>query len=336
MEWTEEDIPHVAAVLRGFSEIQIENILSSEIIGNNGLKRDKIHKIADQKQKLYPKVGSVQCIDMDKQYRVSGMENLKNWLSEKKRIFFMPEDILNSYDLRAPKGILLVGVPGCGKSLTAKLVAQEWELPLFRFDIGSVFDKWVGESEKKMREALQFIENVSPCVLWIDEIEKVLATTDTGNETGKRVLGEFLFWIQESKSKVFMVATANNVRVLPYELYRKGRFTEVFFAGLPDEEERRNALLQYMKISLQTVPEADFLEELVQATRGYSYSDIETAVKEVAQKRLLQTKDEVTQESLLESIRSIIPISQINPELVKEIDTWGRERAVNVSNSIRR
>lgn len=336
VEWTEEDIPHVAAVLRGFSEIQIENILSAEIIGNRGLKREKIYKIADQKQKLYPQVGSVQYIDMDKRYGVSGMGNLKNWLNEKKKIFFMPEDILNAYDLRAPKGILLVGVPGCGKSLTAKLVAQEWELPLFRFDIGSVFDKWVGESEKKMREALQFIENISPCVLWIDEIEKVLATTDTGNETGKRVLGEFLFWIQESKSKVFMVATANNVRVLPYELYRKGRFTEVFFAGLPDEEERRNALMQYMRTSLKTVPEAGFLDELVRVTQGYSYSDIETAVKEVAQKMLLQDEKAVTKDALLKSIQSMIPISQINPELVKEIEAWGSERAVNVSNSIRR
>lgn len=335
MEWTEEDIPHVAAVLRGFSEIQIENILASEIIGNNGLKRDKIYKIADQKQKLYPRAGSVQYINMDKQYRVSGMANLKSWLCEKKKIFFMPEDVLEKYDLRAPKGILLVGVPGCGKSLTAKLVAQEWELPLFRFDIGSVFDKWVGESEKKMREALQFIENVSPCVLWIDEIEKVLATTDSGNETGKRVLGEFLFWIQESQSKVFMVATANNVNVLPYELYRKGRFTEVFFAGLPNEKERRNALLQYMKISLRMVPEEALLEELVQKTQGYSYSDIETAVKEVAQKALLQDEKSVTMASLLESIQSIIPISQINPELVKEIEVWGRERAVNVSNNRR-
>ena len=253
------------------------------------------------------------------------------WLEDKKKIFFLPEEKLYEYDLKAPKGILLVGVPGCGKSLTAKLVAQEWELPLFRFDIGSVFDKWVGESEKKMREALQFIESVSPCVLWIDEIEKVLSTSDSGNETGKRVLGEFLFWIQESAGKVFMVATANNVKVLPYELYRKGRFSEVFYAGLPNPRERRGAIAQYAHASLKIELNPDFLEELVQKTDRYSYADIETAVKEVAQQMLIRGETEVSREMLLKSIESIIPISTINQELVEEIERWGKERAVDVS-----
>ncbi|MCR4791792.1 MAG: AAA family ATPase [Lachnospiraceae bacterium] len=334
IEWDNDDVAHVAAILRGFTEIQIENILSAEIIGNKGLLKSRIQQISAQKQKIYPKVGTVQYIEPYKKYEISGMENLKDWLAEKKRIFFMPEDALKEYDLKAPKGILLVGVPGCGKSLTAKLVAQEWNLPLFRFDIGSVFDKWVGESEKKMREALQFIENVSPCLLWIDEIEKVLATSDSGNETGKRVLGEFLFWVQESSNKVFMVATANNVNVLPYELYRKGRFTEVFYAGLPNEKERRNTIRHYMNVSLKSEPADDLLDKLVALTEGYSYSDIETAVKEVAQKAILH-EENITPEMLIAAMRSIIPISQINPELVRDIDKWGRERAVNVSREVK-
>jgi SpoVK/Ycf46/Vps4 family AAA+-type ATPase len=242
----------------------------------------------------------------------------------------MPENILREYDLRSPKGILLVGVPGCGKSLTAKLVAQEWNLPLYRFDIGAVFDKWLGESERKMREALQFIENVSPCVLWIDEIEKVLATTDSGNETGKRILGEFLFWIQESSNKVFMVATANNVNVLPYELYRRGRFSEVFYAGLPNATERSKTIQYYMESSLKQLPDNNLLMKLVDLTEGYSYSDIEMAVKEVAQKILIN-KESISSEMLIDAIKSIIPISKINHELVEEIDKWGRERAINVS-----
>ena len=184
-----------------------------------------------------------------------------------------------------------------------------------------------------MREALQFIENVSPCVLWIDEIEKVLATSDAGNETGKRVLGEFLFWVQESSNKVFMVATANNVKVLPYELYRKGRFTEVFYAGLPNAEERRNTLQHYMRVSLKKEPTPDILDKLVQLTEGYSYSDIETAVKEVAQKALIHN-DALSNEMLMSAIKSIIPISQINSELVQEIDQWGKDRAVNVSREV--
>ena len=335
VEWTQEDISHAAAILRGFSEIQIDNILSAEIIGKGGLKKDEIYHIAAQKQKLYVGVSSVQYIQLNKRYRVSGMGNLKQWLEEKKRIFFLPEQTLQEYDLMPPKGILLVGVPGCGKSLAAKMVAQEWELPLFRFDIGAIFDKWVGESEKKMREALQFIENVSPCVLWIDEIEKVLATSDNGNETGKRVLGEFLFWIQESINKVFMVATENDLKALPYELYRKGRFSEIFYTGLPDDEERREALVLYMKTSLKAEAEEELLKELVEITKGYSYSDIETAVKEVAQKVLLKGRDAVSKAELIHAVNSIIPISQINPELICEIDEWGKERAVNTSEHYR-
>jgi len=331
VEWNEEDIIHVGAVLRGFTEIQIDNILSAEIIGSQGLKKDRISKLASQKQKIYPKVGSVQYINLYKNYAVEGMDALKKWLNKQEKIFFMPEEYLAEYDLKAPKGILLVGVPGCGKSLTAKLVAQQWDLPLFRFDIGSVFDKWVGESEKKMREALQFIENVSPCVLWIDEIEKVLSTTDTGNETGKRVLGEFLFWIQEANSKVFMVATANNVSALPYELYRKGRFSEVFYAGLPTADERKRALSHYIEVSLKTKPTEEVLTELVKQTDGYSYADLETVIKDVAKQALIEREKSISLSDLLLAVKSVIPISQINPELVKDIDEWGRNRAVNVS-----
>ncbi len=182
-----------------------------------------------------------------------------------------------------------------------------------------------------MREALQFIENVAPCILWIDEIEKVLATTDAGNETGKRVLGEFLFWIQESSSKVFIVATANNVKDLPYELYRKGRFSEVFYAGLPNAQERHQTLKHYIQVSLKINVAEEILSKLVMDTQGYSYSDLETAIKDVAQKMLLQKEKTVSEMDLLNSVKAVIPISQINPELVKEIETWGMKRAVNVS-----
>ena len=332
IDWEKEDIRRAATVLRGFSEIQIDNILSTEIIGCKGLKRKRIHSLAEQKRKLYSQVPSVQYIDISVPRQVSGMDNLKQWLSEKKQIFFMPEEILSQYELTAPKGILLVGVPGCGKSLSAKLIAQEWELPLFRFDIGSVFDKWVGESEKKMREALQFIEHISPCILWIDEIEKVLATSESGNETGKRVLGEFLFWLQESRSRVFMVATANDVSALPYELYRKGRFTEIFYAGLPGKKERREALCQYMRRSLRLQPGENLLDELVQITDRYSYSDIENAVKDVAQHMLANGRETLPAQELTAAIRRIIPITKMNPELVASIEAWGAKRAVNVSS----
>lgn len=338
--WEAGDIVRAAAVLRGFSEVQIDNILSSEIAAIKALRADRITKLGEKKQKLYGVLGSVQYIKPAEKIETAGMENLKEWLEDRKSVFFAPEELLKEYDLKAPKGILLVGVPGCGKSLTAKLVADRWGLPLFRFDIGSVYDKWVGESEKKMREALQFIDNVSPCILWIDEIEKVLATTDSGNETGKRVLGEFLFWIQESDSKVFMVATANNVELLPYELYRKGRFSEVFFADLPSERERADTFRQYIKRSLHRDPEEQLIQKLVGLSKGFSYADIETAVKNVAQDLLNEISKygtvrnpESIQEKLIECTGDIIPISTINPDMVRKIREWGMQRARKVSSA---
>ena len=334
-----QDIARMAVLLRGFSEIQIDNILSAEIIGSNGLDKSRIHKLTEQKQRLYARSASVQYINDSRKYKVAGMGNLKVWLAEKRKVFFMPEEVLERYDLVPPKGILLVGVPGCGKSLSAKLISQEWELPLFRLDVGAIFDKWVGESEKKMREALQYIENVSPCILWIDEIEKVLATSDSGNETGKRVLGDFLFWLQEAKSKVFMVATANDVKALPYELYRKGRFSEIFFVGLPGEEERKEVILHYMERTMKLVPKERELEELVRKTDRYSYSDIENAIKDVAQRLLINgyipgvtpLNNEIIMKELLSSITKIIPISRTNAELVEDICKWGEEKAINVT-----
>lgn len=330
VEWSSDDVLHAVALLKGFTEIQIENILSTEVMRHGGLKKERIPELDKQKRRLYGKSDAVQYIDVDPKLKVSGMSNLKKWLENKKQIFFMPDVKLREYDLRAPKGILLVGVPGCGKSLTAKLIAKEWGLPLFRFDIGSVYDKWVGGSERKMRESLKFIENVSPCILWIDEIEKGLSGSDSENDTAKRVLGEFLFWMQETASKVFMVATANNVKSLPYELYRKGRFSELFFVGLPDEDARFELLKQYSEISLHKDFDFDSLKDVVNATDGFSSSDIEAMVKEVAQNVLIEGDNIDIKQELLKCASKVIPISKVNSELVEEITEWSKERTLSV------
>ena len=330
IEWDENDILYASAVLKGFTEVQIDNILSAEIISQNSLKKNRISKLDKQKVKLYGKSDAVQYINLDQEIECSGMNNLKNWLVEKRNIFFMKDEDLREYDLRAPKGILLVGVPGCGKSLTAKFISKEWGLPLFRFDMGSIYDKWVGGSERKMRESLRFIENVSPCILWIDEIEKGLSGSDSENDVAKRVLGEFLFWMQESTAKVFIVATANNVKSLPYELYRKGRFSEVFFVGLPDEETRSKLILQYSNKSLHLQLDKNETDEIVKKTEGFSHSDIEAMIKEVAQVKLLYPDKTDVKKELLRCAERIIPISKINKELVEEIVEWGRERTISV------
>ena len=331
INWDDEATRKAATLLRGFSEIQLENILSAALVSPQGLGKNNIVDLTKQKNRLYSGVSTVQLVEVNPTIKVAGLENLKDWLKEKKNIFFAPDEVLASRSLETPKGILLAGVPGCGKSLSAKMISLEWELPLFRFDLGNVYDKWVGESEKKMKEALDFIDNVSPCVLWIDEIEKALSTSDSGNDTGKRILGQFLFWLQESTSRVFLVATANDVTKLPSELFRKGRFSEMFFIDLPNKEERNSVILYYGDRCLHVNFLDSELETLVDLTKGYSSADIETAIKEVAQYAILNGQDAITFDLVCKKIKSIIPISISNPETIEQCRSWGNERAINAS-----
>lgn len=332
IEWDESDIRMAAALLRGFTEIQIENILCAAVVRDQRLTRDGLYGLTGQKSRLYAAVPCVSQVSVDRNLRVSGLSTLKRWLDIRKKIFFAPDAALEERGLSVPKGILLAGVPGCGKSLSAKMIAREWELPLFRFDIGEVYDKWVGGSEKRMRDALEYLDNVSPCTVWIDEIEKALSVSDSGSDTGKRVLGQFLFWLQESKSRVFLVATANDVSALPAELFRKGRFSETFFIDLPNEHERAEAILQYAKRSLLTDISDNFLEELAHVSEGFSYSDIEYAVKSAAQTALIDGQSALTEELVRESFLSVVPISASDPETVGRIREWGYKRAIPASD----
>jgi len=330
VEWDGYDIIHAATLTSGFTEVQINNILSSIIMENKGLYKKNISELAVQKGRLYAAVPCVQKVSV-KDVEVSGLQRLKQWLASRKKIFFMPEEVLAKRSIKSPKGILLAGVPGCGKSFSAMMVAHDWELPLYRFDIGSVYDKWVGESERKMRDALGFIDSVAPCVVWIDEIEKALAVSDGGNDVGKRVMGQFLFWLQESTSRVFLVATANNIGNMPPELFRKGRFSEVFFVDLPTPQERLSAIKLYCRKCLRNEFDQNELEMLVEATDGFSYADIEYVVKECAQEALIYGDEAVDFAKIMNLIKENVPFSKSNPDDVAAIRKWGRERAVTAS-----
>ena len=333
IEWGGEEIERAAALLRGFSETQIDNILSSTLVEHNGLRKGDLMQLVSQKSRLYAPVPSIQSVHVSENLSTSGLENLKQWLRKKQKIFFAPTGTLKAWDLQPPRGILLVGVPGCGKSLSAKMIASVWQLPLFRFDIGTVYDKFVGESEKKMKNALQFLDSVSPCIVWIDEIEKALSVSDGGNDVGQRVLGQFLFWLQESDSKIFLVATANDISALPAELFRKGRFSEIFFVDLPTEKERRAALTQYCTRSLGWRPPEEVMAELVAASAGFTYADIEYAVKSLAEDQLLCPEAEWSSQVLVERFSQMIPYAKTNPETLERLRAWGAERAVNASEN---
>lgn len=331
VEWNAEAIHKAAMLLRGFSEVQIDNILISVLVANKGLSNNNLQDLTKQKSRLYAAVPCVEEVSVSSNMDVSGLDNLKAWIREQKKIFFISDEILDDYGITAPKGVLLAGVPGCGKSYSARLFASEWELPLFRFDIGSIYDKWMGESERKMHAALTFIDNMAPCVVWIDEIEKALSVSDSGNDTGKRVLGEFLYWLQESSGRVFLVATANDISALPPELFRKGRFSEIFFIDLPTYQERRETIELYLYKCLRKRLTETELATLTEMSDGFSYSDIESVIKEAAQYRLIHQIDNMEFEEIKKYFKSNISFASTNPEAVDRIREWGRTRAVSAS-----
>ena len=254
---------------------------------------------------------------------VGGLANLKRWLGERQHMFFAGQGV----DI--PKGMLLVGVQGSGKSLAAKAVAGLWGLPLLRLDFGCLYNKFFGETERNLREALALAEQMSPCVLWVDEIEKGLASGDQDGGVSQRVLGTLLTWMAERKSSVFMVATANVIDRLPPELVRKGRFDELFFVDLPEPEIRA----EIFRIHLQRrelEPSAFDLVQLAAASDGFSGAEIEQVVVSALYAAQAQ-QQAVDNGTLLRGIQATSPLSVIMAERLAELRAWARGRTVSAN-----
>jgi SpoVK/Ycf46/Vps4 family AAA+-type ATPase len=274
-------------------------------------------------------------IDVDDSVKnVGGLEGLKKWLEEKKSLL-TPEkrDEMKKRGLQSPRGILLVGVPGCGKSLSAKSIAVNWKLPLYRLDFATVQGSYVGQSEQQLKDALTTAENVSPCVLWIDEIEKGLSGAGSSGDGGvsTRMVGQFLFWLQECKKQVFVVATANDVSMLPSELLRRGRFDELFFVDLPTANERREILTLYMKKYLKMEFKGAFSDKIVEITDGFTGADLESTVREIAYRLVANENFDLEESSIISTFNNVVPLSQTSPEKIESIRDWGKERAVPAS-----
>lgn len=227
---------------------------------------------------------------------------------------------------------MLVGVPGCGKSLAAKAIAREWQLPLLKLDAGRLFDKFIGESEKNFRKAIDMAESLAPIVLWIDEIEKAMAagggSGDADAGLSRRLFGAFLTWLQEKKQEVFVVATANNLTALPPELLRKGRFDEIFFVDLPDQGEREAIWKIHLGLRKQETTHFD-LATIVNASEGFSGSEIEQAVV-AGLYRALHQKMPLTTDLLMEELTHTVPLSVTRREDIAQLRTMAQGRFVNV------
>ena len=237
----EKLVDEYAVAFKGLTEFEIMNLLALAYSNDGELNRNDLSLIFEQKQQMIKKAGILEMIPLKETMEdIGGLENLKEWFIRKAKVF-KNMDKAREYGVDVPKGVLIAGVPGCGKSLNAKAAASLFEVPLLRLDMGRLMGKYVGESEGNLRKAISLAEAISPCVLWIDELEKAFAgigESGGGAEVTTRLFGNFLTWMQEKSSSVFVVATANNITKLPPELLRKGRFDEIFYVGLPNPKER--------------------------------------------------------------------------------------------------
>jgi AAA+ superfamily predicted ATPase len=256
---------------------------------------------------------------------IGGMRRLREWLAIRKDFFL--DDADDEARLDPPRGILLLGVQGCGKSLVAKATAAIFGVPLLRLDFGVLYNKYYGETERNLRKAFETAEVMSPCVLWMDEIEKGVAVQDDDDGLSRRMLGTFLTWMSERKKTVFVVATANDIVRLPPELVRKGRFDEIFFVDLPLAQNRRDILnIHLRKRSLD--PAVFDLDALVQATDGFSGSEIEQAIVSATYTARAQGHG-LTQEDLLAEVRQTRPLSVVMKEKVEATREWASGRTVS-------
>ena len=307
--------------LKGLSRTDIENILALAISDGGGFNAADIPKISAQKKQLIRKSNILEMLEVKESMNdIGGLENLKGWLRRKAEVF---QQIGNAqqFGVDIPKGVLIVGMPGCGKSLTAKAVAKSFKVPLLRLDIGRLMGKYVGESETNMRRAIKLTESSAPCVLWIDEIEKAFAgiNSDNGSEVTARLFGNFLTWMQEKESLTFVVATANKIDVLPPELLRKGRFDEIFYVGLPNFEERKKILEVHINKRRSQDLQNINLDDIAKKTEGYCGADLEGIIKDAIENVFVSKKDFLSTEDILAASAETHSLSEVMKDSIKKL-----------------
>lgn len=322
-------LDEMAIAFKGLSEYEISDLLGLAVSTDYDLTRNTLKIIFNQKQQMILKVGILEMIPLKESIEdIGGLENLKEWLRKKARVF---KDVkkAQAFGVSIPKGVLIAGIPGCGKSLSAKAAGKLFDVPLLRLDMGRLMGKYVGESEENMRKAIELAEAISPCILWVDELEKAFAGIGGdggGTEVTTRLFGTFLTWMQEKTSATFVVATANDITKLPPELMRKGRFDEIFYVPLPMPEERKMIFkIHINKRRKQDTSKID-IDVLVSQTEGYSGADIEGVVGESVESVFTKGNMALTTDDLLECIHNTHSLSEIMKEPLEKMDRMYQER----------
>ena len=321
----------------GLTAQEAENAFSRAIVANRGLDGNAIRVIFDEKNQVIKKTGILEFIKANFTIDdIGGLENLKSWLIKRNNSWL---DSARKYNIPAPKGVLITGIPGCGKSLTAKAMSAIWNLPLLKLDMGKIFSGIVGSSEENMRRAIATAEAVAPSILWVDEIEKGLSGVGGSGDSGtsNRILGTFLTWMQEKTAPVFVIATANNIRTLPPEVLRKGRFDEIFFVDLPTESEREKIFDVHLKkrvaaseVGQDIVIDNALLSRLSALSDGFVGAEIEQAVITALYEAFFNQRS-LQMEDLEFAIKGTVPLSVTQKEEIFALRTWANVRAVSAT-----
>jgi hypothetical protein len=320
---TTDEVKKIVGMLAGMSVQQIRNVISECIFDDNRFDAADIPKIEQCKKKIFDREGILEFYVSESSAGIADFDNLKRWLSERRGSFSAAKS-----SLPPPKGVLMMGVQGCGKSLAVKVIARELNLPLYRLDLTKLYSKYIGQTEENLRKALKVVDNLTPMCLWIDEIEKCFAASDGDIDGGvsQRILGAFLTWMQERQGGCFVAATANNIYMLPPEFLRKGRFDEIFFVDLPNEELRRDIFkIHLAKRDLK--PELFDCALLARESVDFNGAEIEQAVIS-ALYRATSEKTPITTRHIVEQLHSTKPLAVVKQEDVTALRDWAKDRTV--------
>lgn len=306
---------------QGLSLERIRRVLGRAIASHGEIQAEDVELILEEKRQSIRQTQILEFYPTTERISdIGGLDNLKDWLLRRGGAF---TERARQYGLPHPRGLLLVGIQGTGKSLTAKAIAHHWHLPLLRLDVGRLFGGLVGESESRTRQMIQLAEALAPCILWIDEIDKAFSGIDSKGDAGttSRVFGTFINWLAEKKSPVFVVATANNIQALPPEMVRKGRFDEIFFVGLPSQEERKAIFEVHLsRLRPHNLKSYD-LDRLAYETPDFSGAEIEQTLIEAMHIGFSQNRD-FTTDDILEAASQIIPLARTAQEQIQFLQDW--------------
>lgn len=323
---------NLASACQGLSLERIRRVLSKIIATYKTIDDNSIVVLLSEKKQIIRQTEILEYYSVNEQItNLGGLDNLKDWLKKRKTAFGIQA---SNYGLPTPRGLLLIGIQGTGKSLTAKAIANEWKLPLLKLDVGKLFGGIVGESESRLRQMITVSETISPCILWIDEIDKAFTNTESKGDSGtsNRVLATFISWLSEKTKPVFVIATANNIDLLPLEIIRKGRFDEIFFLDLPKQEEREEIFKIHLKEFRPNSWESFEYSKLAKESDSFSGAEIRQSIIE-GMYHAFYEKREFTTDDICLALSELIPLALLESDQMKRLQNWASSGRIRLASS---